>query len=111
MGRQLKKEWEKLNPQAQKSLVEFMVSLQEGKIYVSKALERGLKDPKLMKEYTKGSDFVLDAIQKAFGDPMFVRFFNDALGALSKNKDKANSYGLKVLNNRNSPYRQIDILR
>ncbi|MCL1977545.1 MAG: hypothetical protein FWG55_05545 [Candidatus Bathyarchaeota archaeon] len=110
MGISLKKEWEKLNPQAQKSLVDFMLSLKGGKLYVSKALTRGLSDPELIKNYVRGSDFVLDAMKKAFGDPTFVLFFSDSLGELSKDKDKATSYGLKVTNNQHDTYRRIDIL-
>jgi len=85
------KAYEKLSPKAQRSVVELLLNTQGVMWKVEGALKRAINDPKLIKKYVQGADFVEEAIKKALReDSHFAISLHEALRG-----EKAASYGLK----------------
>jgi hypothetical protein len=108
--RYVKSEWEKLDTQAQRSLVNFFLHEKAGVHHVAEALKRGLNNPEIVKKFTEGEDFVLAAIKAEFKNPFFVDFVHYALS--ENNNDRAAQYGFKFSREEGQGlHRKIEILK
>jgi hypothetical protein len=85
------KAYENLSPQAQKKLVELLLNTRGVTRKIEKVLQQAINDPKLVKTYVGGADFVIEAIKKGLReDKGFAISVHDAL-----DDEKAALYGLK----------------
>jgi hypothetical protein len=82
--------YEKLSPQAQKSIVELLLNTEGVTCEVEQALRKAINDPKLVEKYLSGADFVNEAIKKELRENTeFAISLQDAL-----NSKRAATYGL-----------------
>jgi len=87
---ELAREYEKLSPPAKKAVVKLFLDTQ-GIWQMEEALKRAINDPKLVKKYMQGTDFVAAALGKALRE-------EDGIGLLlhdALREEKAKLYGIE----------------